>query len=185
MNDWGKQLDVIESCTKRCRELAGSLRRAAVGTAMTVLLAVPLVCLAQTQTGPDSPSRLASPSLPVHATPYNLQDPVTPIAREMYALHNYIVWICIAIFIGVFGVMFYSIYKHRKSVGHQAVHFHENTLVEVVWTVIPFLILLFMAWPATKTVLQMKDTSNPDLTIKVTGYQWKWNYDYIHDGFGF
>jgi len=121
----------------------------------------------------------------VHATPYNLQDPVTPIAREMYALHNYIMWICVAIFIGVFGVMGYALVKHRKSVGHQAAHFHENTLVEVVWTVIPFLILLFMAWPATKTILQMKDTSNPDLTIKVTGYQWKWNYDYIHDGFSF
>ncbi len=81
--------------------------------------------------------------------------------------------------------MFYSLFKHRKSVGHQAVQFHENTTVEIVWTVIPFLILLFMAYPATKTILAMKDTSAPDMTIKVTGYQWKWGYDYLQDGFGF
>jgi len=181
-------LDAIEGCTKHHGERRGLVGRAFTALLIT-LLALPLLAAAQQTTapgpGPDSPSRLASPSLPVHATPYNLQDPVTPIAREMYALHNYIVWICVAIFIGVFGVMGYALVKHRKSVGHQAAHFHENTLVEVVWTVIPFLILLFMAWPATKTILQMKDTSNPDLTIKVTGYQWKWNYDYIHDGFSF
>ena len=82
-------------------------------------------------------------------------------------------------------MMFYSLYKHRKSVGHQAVQFHENTTVEIVWTVIPFLILLFMAYPATKTILAMHDTTSPDLTIKVTGYQWKWGYDYLQDGFGF
>jgi cytochrome c oxidase subunit 2 len=116
---------------------------------------------------------------------WNLQTPVTPIARQMFDLHSYIFWICVAIFILVFGVMFYSIIKHRKSVGHQAAQFHENTTVEIVWTVIPFLILLFMAWPATKTVLAMKDTSAPDVTIKVTGYQWKWGYDYLQDGFGF
>jgi len=81
--------------------------------------------------------------------------------------------------------MFYALFKHRKSVGHQAAQFHENTLVEVVWTVIPFLILLFMAYPATKTVLAAHDTTAPDMTIKVTGYQWKWNYDYLDDGFSF
>jgi cytochrome c oxidase subunit 2 len=85
----------------------------------------------------------------------------------------------------VFGTMFYALFKHRKSVGHQAAQFHENTLVEVVWTVIPFLILLFMAYPATKTVLAAHDTTAPDMTIKVTGYQWKWNYDYLDDGFSF
>src|SRR5215813_10672753 len=116
---------------------------------------------------------------------YNLQDPVTPIATEIFDLHTYIMWICVAIFVGVFSVMFYSIFAHRKSKGHQAAQFHENTLVEVVWTIIPFLILLFMAFPATKTVLAMKDTSAPDMTIKVTGYQWKWNYDYLQDGFSF
>jgi cytochrome c oxidase subunit II len=116
---------------------------------------------------------------------WNLQPPVSPMAQQMFDLHSYIFWICVAIFILVFGVMFYSIIKHRKSVGHQAAQFHENTTVEIVWTVIPFLILLFMAWPATKTVLAMKDTAAPDLTIKITGYQWKWGYDYLQDGFGF
>ena len=116
---------------------------------------------------------------------YNLQDPVTPVATQIYDLHTYIMWICVVIFIGVFSVMFYSIFAHRKSKGHQAAQFHENTVVEVIWTVIPFLILLFMAFPATKTVLAMKDASAPDMTIKVTGYQWKWSYDYLDDGFGF
>ena len=116
---------------------------------------------------------------------WNFQPPVTTIADQIVGLHEYIFWICVVIFIGVFGVMFYSLFKHRKSVGHQAAQFHENTLVEVVWTVIPFLILLFMAYPATKTVLAMHDTSAPDMTIKITGYQWKWNYDYIQEGFGF
>jgi len=116
---------------------------------------------------------------------YNLQDPVTPIATQIFDLHTYIMWICVVIFIGVFSVMFYSIFAHRKSKGHQAAQFHENTLVEVVWTIIPFLILLFMAFPATKTILAMKDASAPDMTIKVTGYQWKWSYDYLDHGFGF
>jgi len=116
---------------------------------------------------------------------YNLQTPVTPIATQIYDLHTYIMWICVVIFIGVFSVMFYSIFAHRKSKGHQAAQFHENTVVEVIWTVIPFLILLFMAFPATKTILAMKDASAPDMTVKVTGYQWKWGYDYLDDGFGF
>jgi cytochrome c oxidase subunit II len=103
----------------------------------------------------------------------------------MYDLHTFIFWICVVIFVAVFGVMFYSIFKHRRSVGHEAHPFHENTTVEIIWTVIPFLILLFMAFPATKTILAMKDTTAPDMTIKVTGYQWKWNYDYLQEGFGF
>ena len=126
---------------------------------------------------------VAAPALA--AWEYNFQDPVTPTGREVLDLHNYIMWICVAIFIGVFGTMFYSLIKHRKSVGHQAAQFHENTTVEIIWTVIPFLILLFMAYPATKAVLTMKDTSAPDLTVKVTGYQWRWNYDYIQQGFGY
>src|SRR5689334_17673451 len=113
------------------------------------------------------------------------QTPATPIAREIETLHDLIFWICVVIFIGVFGTMFYSLYRHRKSVGHQAVQFHENTAVEIIWTVIPFLILLFMAWPATKTILAAHDTAAPDMTIKVTGYQWKWNYDYVQEGFGY
>ena len=125
------------------------------------------------------------PSLAQAAWEWNFQQPVTPIAQQQYELHLFIFWICVVIFVGVFGVMFYSIFKHRKSVGHEAQQFHENTTVEIVWTVIPFLILLFMAWPATKTILAMKDTTAPDLTVKVTGYQWKWGYDYLQEGFGF
>ncbi len=125
------------------------------------------------------------PGTALAAREWNLQTPVTPIARQMYDLHTFIFWICVVIFVAVFGVMFYSIFKHRKSVGHEAHQFHENTTVEIVWTVIPFLILLFMAFPATKTILAMKDTTAPDMTVKITGYQWKWNYDYLQEGFGF
>ena len=119
------------------------------------------------------------------ASSWWFQDPVTEVASRQIDLHNYILFVCVVIFVGVFGVMFYSIFRHRKSIGHQALQFHENTLVEVVWTVIPFLILLFMAYPATRTILLYKDTTAPELTVKVTGYQWKWGYDYLQDGFGF
>jgi cytochrome c oxidase subunit II len=119
------------------------------------------------------------------AREYNLQPPVTVIGEQIVDLHVYIMWISVVIFVGVFAVMFYSIFAHRKSKGHQAAQFHENTTVEVVWTIIPFLILVGMALPATRTILEMKDTTVPDVTIKVTGYQWKWGYDYIDQGFGF
>ena len=101
------------------------------------------------------------------------------LGQEIYDLHTLILWICVVIFIGVFGVMFYSMLKHRKSVGHKAAHFHENTTVEIIWTIVPFFILIGMAWPATKTMIATKDTSSADLTIKATGYQWKWGYDYL------
>jgi len=126
-----------------------------------------------------------TPTAALAAKEYNLQPPVTPVATQIFELHTFIIWICVAIFVAVFSVMFYSIFAHRKSKGHQAAQFHENTVVEVIWTVIPFLILLFMAFPATRTVLAMKDSSAPDLTVKVTGSQWKWSYDYLDDGFGF
>jgi len=119
------------------------------------------------------------------ADEYNLQPPQTIIAREIYDLHTLIMWIILAIFVAVFGAMTYSIIKHRKSVGHKAEQFHENTTVEMIWTIIPFVILIGMAYPATKTVIAMKDTSNPDLTIKATGYQWKWGYDYLKEGISF
>lgn len=115
----------------------------------------------------------------------NLHEPVTKIAEEIYSLHNLLLIICLVIFVAVFSVMFYSIFKHRKSVGHKAATFHESTAVEIAWTVVPFLIVIGMALPATKTVVAMKDTSNADLTIKVTGMQWKWGYDYLKgDGQG-
>jgi len=116
---------------------------------------------------------------------YNLQTPQTIIAHEIYDLHTLILGICCVIFVVVFGAMTYSIIRHRKSLGHKAEQFHENTTVEIVWTIIPFIILVGMAIPATKTVIQMKDTSNSDLTIKATGYQWKWNYDYLQEGISF
>jgi cytochrome c oxidase subunit 2 len=116
---------------------------------------------------------------------YNLQPPASGVAHDVFQLHNLIMLVCLGIFVVVFGAMFYSLLKHRKSVGHQAAHFHENTTVEVIWTVIPFVILMGMAYPAARVVIDMKDTSNPDLTIKITGYQWKWNYDYLNDGVSF
>ena len=116
---------------------------------------------------------------------YNLQPPVSIIGEQIYDLHTLIMWIIVAIFVLVFGVMTVAIVKHRKSVGHQAQQFHENTTVEIVWTVVPFIILIGMAYPATKTVIAMKDTSNPDVTIKATGYQWKWGYDYLQEGVSF
>ena len=103
----------------------------------------------------------------------------TRLTEEIYDLHNLMMWVITAIFCAVFGVMFYSVYAHRKSVGHKAAQFHENTGVELAWTVVPFFILIAMAVPATKTLLELRDASNPDLTVKVTGYQWKWGYDYI------
>jgi cytochrome c oxidase subunit 2 len=115
----------------------------------------------------------------------NLQHPASELANTIYDLHTIITLICVVIFIGVFGVMFYSVYAHRKSKGHKAAQFHENVRVEIAWTVIPFIILVLMMFPATKTVLEMKDTTAPDITIKVTAYQWKWNYDYLQDGFSF
>lgn len=116
---------------------------------------------------------------------YNLQAPQSIIAHEIYDLHTLIFLICCVIFVLVFGVMTYSIIKHRKSVGHKAEQFHENTVVEIIWTIVPFIILIGMAIPATKTILSMKDTSNPDITIKATGHQWKWGYDYLHEGVSF
>jgi len=109
----------------------------------------------------------------------NFQPPVTRIAGEIYDLHMLMMYVILAVFCVVFGVMFYSIYAHRKSVGHKAEQFHENTTVEIIWTIVPFVILIAMAWPATKTLIAFKDTSNPDITIKATGYQWKWGYDYL------
>jgi len=109
----------------------------------------------------------------------NFQTPVTAIATDIYELHVWMIVICVVIFLAVFGVMFYSILKHRKSLGYKAANFHESTTVEIAWTVVPFIIVILMALPATKTVVAMKDTSNADITIKATGMQWKWGYDYL------
>lgn len=109
----------------------------------------------------------------------NFQAPVTEIAHDIYWLHTVMMFVCLAIFVVVFGVMFYSMLRHRKSLGHKSASFHESTKVEIAWTIVPFLIVIIMALPATKTVVAMKDTSNADITIKATGMQWKWGYDYL------
>ena len=109
----------------------------------------------------------------------DLHVPVTKIGQDQVWLHDFMLIVCLVIFIAVFGVMFYSILKHRKSVGHKAANFHESVAVEIAWTVVPLLIVIAMGAMATRTVVAMKDTSNADLTIKATGYQWKWGYDYL------
>lgn len=115
----------------------------------------------------------------------NLATPVTRIAEEQHWIHWFVMWICVAIFVIVFGVMFYSVWRHRKSRGHQPASFHESTAVEIAWTVVPFLIIVGMAIPATRMVVEQKDTANADLTVKATGYQWRWGYDYLKgDGEG-
>ncbi|MGH8845922.1 MAG: cytochrome c oxidase subunit II [Polaromonas sp.] len=118
----------------------------------------------------------------------NLHPAVTKIAEEQQWLHWFMMAICLVIFVAVFAVMFYSILKHRKSVGHKSANFHESTLVEIAWTVVPFIIVIAMALPATKVLVAQKDTTSADLTIKATGIQWKWGYDYIKgegEGIGF
>ena len=109
----------------------------------------------------------------------NMQAPVTAVGHDIYGLHIWMMIVCLVIFVAVFGVMFYSVFKHRKSLGHKPATFHESTAVEIAWTIVPFLIVIGMALPATKTVVALKDTSNADLTIKATGMQWKWGYDYL------
>jgi len=114
-----------------------------------------------------------------HALAWYFQEAASPIAQDIDHLHQYVMWLIIVIFVGVFGFMFYACFAHRKSRGHPAEQFHENTTVEILWTIIPALILIVIAWPVTKVVIAQKDTSSPDLTIKATGYQWKWGYDYL------
>ena len=121
----------------------------------------------------------ATASGAAHAIAWYFQSPASRMAQDIDTLHQVIMWIIVVIFIGVFGFMFYACFAHRKSAGHKAAQFHENTTVEILWTVIPALILIMIAWPVTKVVIAQKDTSAADLTIKVTGYQWKWGYDYI------
>jgi cytochrome c oxidase subunit 2 len=109
----------------------------------------------------------------------NFQEPVTEVARDIFSLHMTIFWICVAIFVFVFGFMFYSIFAHRKSKNYEPSQFSHSTTVEIVWTIVPFFILVVMAVPATQVLIKMEDTTKSDLTIKITGYQWKWGYDYL------
>jgi cytochrome c oxidase subunit 2 len=115
----------------------------------------------------------------------NMTRGVTPMSQSVYDLHMLIFWICVGIGLGVFSVMFYAIIFHRKSLGHQAAHFHESTAIELIWTIIPFLILVAMAVPATRVLIKMDDTRDSDLTIKITGYMWRWGYDYLDENISF
>jgi cytochrome c oxidase subunit II len=136
-------------------------------------LAATTLCAAQAALAVnDLPGGPAVRQLDLHPT-------VTKIGRDQIWLHDFMLVVCLVIFIAVFGVMFYSILKHRKSVGHKPANFHESVAVEIAWTVVPFVIVIAMGAMATRTVVAMKDTSNADLTIKATGYQWKWGYDYL------
>lgn len=111
--------------------------------------------------------------------------PVTEIARSILDLHNTILIVCLVIFVIVFGFMFYAFIVHRKSRGHKAAKFHDNSVLEVAWTIVPFFILIAMAIPSTATLLKMDDTSQADITVKITGYQWKWHYDYLDQDLSF
>jgi len=140
----------------------------------------------------------AAAALPAHAVndlkggpavnQFDLHPPASKMAADIITLHDGMLIVCLVIFIAVFGVMFYSIFKHRRSKGHQAANFHESVAVEIAWTIVPFIIVIGMGFAATRTVVAQKDTTNADLTIKATGYQWKWGYDYLKgegEGIGF
>ncbi len=156
------------------RRLAGQVQAAAALAAAVV--AAP--ALAQVRDLPGGPA----------VNQLNLPPPATAMAAEIIWLHWVMLAICTVIFVGVFGVMFYSILKHRKSVGHKAANFHESLSVEIAWTVVPFIIVIAMGAMATRAVVAQKDTSNADITIKATGFQWMWGYDYLNgegEGIGF
>jgi len=114
-----------------------------------------------------------------------MHESVTVLGKEIFGLHMLVLWIVTIVGIGVFGVIIYSLFKHRKSKGAVASQFHESTTVEVIWTIIPLVILVLIAIPATKTLLKYEDATNPDVTVKVTGWQWKWQYEYLDEGVSF
>lgn len=115
----------------------------------------------------------------------NMTRGVSPVSQEIHHLHMIILWVCVGIGVLVYGLMVYAILLHRKSRGHKAASFHESTTVEIIWTIIPFIILIAMAVPATKTLINLHDTSNADITIKVTGHRWYWQYEYINEDINF
>lgn len=115
----------------------------------------------------------------------NMPRGVTPMSHEIYKLHMLGFWVCVAIAVVVFGILLWAIIFHRKSRGHEAANFHEHTTVEIIWAVIPFLILVVLAIPATRVLFKMEDNTKADINIKVTGYQWKWQYDYVDLGISF
>ena len=128
---------------------------------------------------------LLGPGTALAAYDLNMTQSVTAVGKDMYDLHQLVMWICTIAGVLVFGVMIYSMINHRKSKGAVAAQFHESTTVEVIWTVIPLIILIIIAIPATKTLIEYEDTSNSDITIKATGWQWKWQYEYLDEGLNF
>lgn len=115
----------------------------------------------------------------------NMTEGVTPMSRDIYGLHMDIFWWCVGIGVVVFGVMFYTMIVHRKENGAKAANFHESTALEIVWTIVPFIILIVMAIPATKTLIKIYDHKQGDMDILITGYQWKWKYDYLESDVSF
>jgi cytochrome c oxidase subunit 2 len=116
----------------------------------------------------------------------NMTEGVTPISKELYSLHMLVFWICVVIGVVVFAAMAWSIIYHRKSKGAVAENFHESTTVEIIWTVVPLLILIGIAIPATGTLLDLEDAkTNADITVQVTGIQWKWKYTFVDDDVSF
>lgn len=128
-------------------------------------------------------------SMPLHAATdtwqLNMYQGVTPLSKDMYQLHMIAMLICAVIGVVVFGVMIYSLIYHRQSKGYVPAEFHEDTRLEIMWSIIPFVILVGLAIPATKILMRLDDTDKADITIKVVGYQWKWQYDYVDQGFSY
>ncbi|MGM9488943.1 cytochrome c oxidase subunit II [Ideonella sp. YS5] len=151
----------MKTTTKLCKGFAQGALALAAGLASTAALAVK-----------DLPGGPAVNQIDLHP-------PVTRIASDVQTLHNWILIICVVIFVAVFGVMFWSILRHRKSRGSKSANFHESVAVEIAWTIVPFIIVTGMGFAATRTVVAQKDTTNADITIKATGYQWKWGYEYL------
>ena len=151
----------MKTTTKLCKGFAQGALALAAGLASTAALAVK-----------DLPGGPAVNQIDLHP-------PVTRIASDVQTLHFWLLIVCVVIFVAVFGVMFWSILRHRKSVGAKPANFHESVGVEIAWTIVPFVIVTCMGFAATRTVVAQKDTTNADLTIKATGYQWKWGYEYL------
>lgn len=120
-----------------------------------------------------------------HALDINMPVGVTPVSHEVYGLHMMALWVCVVIGIVVFGAMIIAIVRFRKAAGAKAAQFHESTTLEIAWTIVPIIILVAMAIPAAKVLVRMSDTSDPAMNIKITGFQWKWQYDYLQEGFSF
>lgn len=141
---------------------------------LLALLSLPVLLLSQLSLAED-----------IERWKYNMTEGVTPVSRDVYGLHMDIFWWCVGIGVVVFGVMFYTMIIHRKDNGAKAANFHESTLLEILWTVVPFIILIVMAIPATKSLIKIYDHKQGDMDILITGYQWKWKYDYINSDVSF